>query len=242
MKCLMTLTILILAVVISGCGKLRSQRLLGVKVPIPGQIGTIQTPPQRNLTVSELGIASDICLALKAKRADLETKSGKLIYVFALERRNCSNAIVETSNLNALIELITGDLEYSTSDVSTFIVDVVTDKTPAIANICEQIFDTSTKLETKKISNTIVLLAKMYTASFSVNAQAYDTIDITTRIQNSTGAFVPTMAEHIAISTTDSQLGASFKGVEKERTQQTVCKGTEVSTIKESWVKALSTI
>lgn len=235
--CITTLSFLVLA---SGCGKVRSQRLFGSKSGIFSGIGSIEEPVQRNLNQTELVIANRVCSSLKTKRSTLEPQSGKLLYVFKQERRDCSNTLKEAVKFNALVLLVTGDLEYSTSDVTNYFIDVVTDKTPAIASICEQVMDTSTVLSTKKISNANVVLDKLFTVAFSVDANAYDTLQITTRIKDSTGAFSPAHSEEITIATNAAQLGAQFIGVEKDRTQFTPCSGKQFSTLKESWVTALN--
>ncbi len=240
MKTLFAIGTLALALTMSGCGKVRSSRLFSANGIFSG-IGGLSEPTQRNLNQTELAIANKICAALKTKRTTLEaTPSGSVAYRFNLENRDCSNKVISSQNITTSILNAGTDLEYSTSDVSNYFIDVVTDNSPFIASVCSQVLDTSTTIDKKVISNSIVLLDKLYTVTFTVDANSYNTIEVTTRMKDSNGAFSPLNSQSIKVATETSQLGAKFIGVEKERSMFTACNAKTFTTQKETWINAVS--
>lgn len=238
---LLSILFIIISSSLLGCGKLRDTRL-GNAVGDFGGIGSIEEPPQRNLNQNELQIAQRVCLSLKSKRLSLEASPGAIAYYFNLEQRDCRNKIVGTEQFIANIVLLGTELEYSVSGVSNYFVDVVTDKTQSITQLCESVLDLSTVLNTKKISNTTALLDKLYTVQFSVSDNSYDTLQVTTRIKNANGSYMPFNSAEIKIATNETQLGAKFIGVEKERSHYIACNGLEFSTVKETWLNAVTPI
>lgn len=232
----------LITVTLVGCGKLRTSRL-GKPIGDFSGIGAFEEPSYPSLNSNELTIAQRVCASLKAKRISLETNPGAIAYYFNQEQRDCKNTITETQKFISNILKIETELEYSTKDVTKFYRYVVTDETQSIKLMCESILDISTELNTKKISNTIGILDKLFTISFFVDKKSsYDSIRIFTRVRDAKGSYNLDNAQEIKVATNAAQLGAAFIGVEKERNHYVACNGLEFSTVKETWLSAVAPI
>lgn len=225
----------------AGCGKIRTQRLYSSKDKDYTGIGAYEEPIQRNLNKDELQVANRICSSLKTKRLSLEALVDKVDFNFSIEKRSCKNIVTESKKFSAKIRMISGDLEFSSEDELDYFTNVITDKTDFFHSLCEQVLDTSTALESKKISNFIIESNKLFKFSLVVNEDSFDTFQVITRTQNSKGAFDLARFEEVAIATNASQLGNNNIGVEKIRRELTPCSGSEFSTKQETWLKSTVT-
>jgi hypothetical protein len=240
-------TIIILCLSISSlvsCGKLSEKRPFEQPVN-RGNIAGLEEPVQHNLSLSELKIAQRICTSLKSKRAYLEaaltaTPPKAVAYTFALENKNCQDKLIEKKNIYSKVELISNDLEFSTNDSSNYFIDVITDKSTALAQICTEIFNTKTPtLEEKVISNADIILNKLYFVTLTTNDQKFDTIQINTKIANTSGGYDSLNAQLISVFTDASQVvNVKDVGVEKERSQYKKCDGNAFTTQKQTFVRS----
>lgn len=241
------LIILCLSLISASCGKLRTQRFLGNAVRgNTGIIAGLEEPVQHTLKASELKIAERVCKALQTKRANLITyltasPPVKVGFSFSLEKKDCTSRITETTNLTAQILLISNELEFSSPETTSEFVDVITDKTPAISHICDEIFSSRTPtLEDKVISNASIITNTMYLVDLKTNDKGFDTIQINTKKGGANGSFNPLHTQLITLYTNQSQVSDKRDlGVEKERSQHTPCAGNTFSTIKESFVRSV---
>jgi len=241
-----TLLVFCLAIGMVNCGKLRTQRDLG-KITQSGNTG-IQVPAQLqyNFKLPELQIAKRLCNSLFAKRKYLEslltaTPPTLIAYNLTLERRNCKAAVVETVNLTSQIVLVGNDLEFSTNESSNYLRDVITDKTPGLAHICDEIFNANTpNLENKIISNAIIILDKYYFIALTTDDKNFDRFQITSNTTNASGGLNTSTVTNATIFTDASQVvDPKNLGVEKERIQKNACAGADFSTIKETFVRSV---
>ena len=242
-----TLLVFCLAISMVNCGKLRSQRNLGKIINSGGNTG-IQVPAQSqyNFKLPELQIAKRLCTSLLAKRKYLEslliaTPPTLIAYDFTLERRNCKAAVVETVNLTSQIVLVGNDLEFSTNESSNYLKDVITDKTPGLAHICNEIFNTNTpNLENKIISNAVIIQDKYYFVSLTTDDKNFDRFQINSNTTNANGGLNTSTVTNATIFTDISQVvDPKNLGVEKERIQKNACTGAEFSTTKETFVRSV---
>jgi hypothetical protein len=231
----MKTSILIFLLILTGCGKVRTQRLFSFKEKDYTGIGAYEEPAQRSLTKDELQMANRICTSLKSKRMALEPLADKMVYHFSSEKRNCKNVLIESKKLSAIIRMISGDLEFSSEDEVEYFTNVITDKTDFLRTLCEQVLDTTTALDQKTISNFTIHSNKLFKFSLIVSSDSFDVFQVMTRTQDAKGAFIPTSFEEIVIATNVSQLGANNIGVEKNRSELIPCAGGEFTTKKATW-------
>jgi hypothetical protein len=238
-----TLIILCLSVSLISCGKVRTQRLFG-KLPPLGNIAGLEEPPSGPLSPTELPIALRICTALGKKRVFLATNiSGttpkRIAYNFSLERKDCKQKVIETKNLIAEILSSNPDLYYSAPESTNEFIDVITDTTIALSEICPAV----TADPTKQIKNSTIPINsnKIYFVKFTHDdSTGFDSAQINTKIANSTGGYDPQDTQLVTIYTNILQVtDANNLGVEKERSQYINCTGREYTTRKETFIRSV---
>jgi hypothetical protein len=236
-----------LAVSMVNCGKLRTQRILEIK-KTAGDNSGIEVPAQTqyNFKLPELQIAKRLCNSLLAKRKYLEsiiisTPPTSIAYNLTLEIRNCKAAVVESANLTAQIVLVGNYLEFTTNESSNYLKDVITDRTPGLAHICSEVFNTATpNLENKIISNAVVIQDKIYFVNLATDDKNFDRFQINSNSTNANGSLKTLNITNATIFTDVSQVvDPRNLGVEKERIQKNTCAGAEFSTTKETFVRSV---
>lgn len=238
-----SLLILCLSAGLISCGKLRSQRFVGV---LPGgSIAGLEEPVQHTYKLSELKIAQRVCTALKTKRTVLEkgltaTPPTVITYGFALERKSCNGKVVEAKSITTEISFTANELDFNTLDSANYFKDVITDKTVGLDQICAAVLDPATTLDMKIISNAEILSNRIYLVSMTTDTKAFDTIQINTKTANTKGGFDPLNTQLISVYTDPTQVSdLKNLGVEKERSQYVPCNGREFSALKETFVRSI---
>jgi len=241
MKTSLIFLTLISTLALTSCGKLRSTRL-GSKVPDLGNIGALTEPPRNFLEKNtEIDVARKICQSLKSKRDSLEAAPGVESYYFASEQTNCQK-VTTNRNFIANISGAAGYLEYTSNETTELFTDVITDLSPAIKMICESVLSDASN--NRDIPNYSRVQEKSYTAKFYISKTdiPYYTMEIITRLKDAKGSYNISNGQLITIATEASQLGAKFIGVEKERSMFIACNANEVKTMKETWLKSVTSL
>ncbi len=198
-------------------------------------IAGMNVPAPRAMTISELDIGKRICSNLKKKREFFETLNNeKEQFRFKAELRNCDNDvynhdlfIASISNANST------DLEYIAAR-NTYFKDVVTDLSGVLKDMCSALNTTD------KVSNTAVSGNFKYSFNFLI-ADNYDRYEIYKSRKKTDGTFEPVSAEAVSVIGQKIQAPTKFFGVEKDRIRYTVCDGKRFSTMKQTWVEAITT-
>lgn len=237
-----TLIILCLSVSLVNCGKLHSQRFLP-KINSP-DIGGLGEPVPAFLRAAELPIAFRICSSLSAKRQYLltiiDTTPKKIAYEFSLERKDCKGKIIEKQPvITADISSGNPDLYFSAPESSNEFVDVITDKSLAISEVCPAVIANPSNTQIK--NNTSPLGSdQQYIVQFTTDEKGFDVIQINTKILNKKGGYDPQNNQLISIYTKEKQVeDVKDLGVEKERNQYVRCTGREFTTQNETFIKSV---
>lgn len=223
------LGILLIASLSSGC-KINEQ----LKQKTSTDIGGMTAPEARGLIKSELDIGRRICSNLKKKREFFETLNNeKEQFKFKAEIRNCDNEVYNSDIFIASISNANStDLEYLAPRQNYF-KDVVTDQSGVLKDMCNALSTTD------NVSNTAVQGNFKYTFNFLI-ADNFDRYEIYKFKKTSTGTFEPLSAEAVSVIGQKIQAPTKFFGVEKERVRYTMCDGKRFSTLKQTWVEAIT--
>jgi len=198
-------------------------------------IAGMNVPAPRPMTISELDIGKRICGNLKKKREFFETLNNeKEQFRFKAELRNCDNDVYNHDLFVASISNANStDLEYIAAR-NTYFKDVVTDLSGILKDMCSALNTTD------KVSNTAVSGNFKYSFNFLI-ADNYDRYEIYKSRKKTDGTFEPVSAEAVSVIGQKIQAPTKFFGVEKDRIRYTVCDGKRFSTMKQTWVEAITT-
>ena len=198
-------------------------------------IGGLTQPTARNFTNSEMQIGRRICSSLKTKRTFFDSLTNeKEQFRFRGQIFNCNNAPQTNILFPAKISNATSDLEYiSTVPLTNYFKDVVTDQSSVIKQMCDSLNGSDS------VANTSLNGNFQYAVNFLI-ADGFDRYDIIKSQKDLQGKYNILSGESVSIFSQNSQAGAKFIGVEKERDLYTVCDSTHYQTMSQTWVEAIT--
>ncbi|MFA6237779.1 MAG: hypothetical protein WC635_10665 [Bacteriovorax sp.] len=226
-----------------GCGKLNDQRIR--KTIFSGNTAGLEEPLASDLTAKEKIVAKNVCLSLSKRVQALKdiiagTTTNRIAGNFVFETKDCKNKTTEKLNIQS--EIVSKNdtntpFEYNSADTKKNFTDVITNKSVALEEICDQIaLDTD---GTKKIKNNRALGNKLYFTKFSDDA-GIATVQINTKIANNVGGYNQQDVQLITIFTELSQVtNPRDLGAEKERSLFIRCNNVEFTTHKETFVRSV---
>jgi hypothetical protein len=224
-----TLSLCLIILALSSC-KISQQKNKDADPGLGGQTA----PTARTYTASELEIARRICSNLKKKRDFFETLNNeKEQFRFRAELRNCNNDLYNNDLFVASISNANStDLEYIVQR-ENYLKDIVTDQSGLMKQMCDDV------VKSDSVSNTAFNGNFKYSLNFLI-ADGYDRFDIYKAKKLSDGSYQPLSVEFISVISQKIQAPTKFFGVEKERIRITACDGKKFSTIKQTWVEAVT--
>lgn len=226
-----TLGLCLLVLTLSSCKM--NQEIAKDDTPGPGGL---TAPAPRNFSASELEIGRRICSNLKKKREFFETLNNeKEQFRFKAELRNCNNDQYNSPNdyfVASISNANSTDLEFIAFR-ENYIKEIITDQSGPMKQMCDDLAK----------SNTVANTAYSGNFKFSINfliADGYDQFQIHKGKRLTDGTFQPLSADVISVISQKIQAPTKFFGVEKERTRYTACEGKKFSTVKQTWIEAVT--
>lgn len=226
-----TLGLCLLVLALSSC-KINQEM---AKDNSPGP-GGLTAPIPRNYTASELEIGRRICSNLKKKRDFFETLNNeKEQFRFKAELRNCDNDqynsnsdyfVANISNANST------DLEFIAFR-DNYIKEIITDQSGPMKQMCDDLIKSNT------VGNTAYNGNFKYAINFLI-ADGYDQFQIHKAKKLADGNYQPLSADVTSVISQKVQAPTKFFGVERERTRYTACDGKKFSTVKQTWIEAVT--
>ncbi len=197
---------------------------------------------ERLFNSPEVEIGKRICLALKKKRLHFETLSNNThAFRGVYSQKSCAqntlsnekSFIVTLNNSNPI------DMEYVSKEIDFNFKDVITDQSPIVKSLCDEI-----EKDTLKVSNTVRSNLVNYTISLkTVNRGIiYDRLEILKKVPTSSGeTLIVQSGESYEFYTQQGQAEEKFMGVEVSKERYGVCDNPDFfSAYKEKFVKPLT--
>lgn len=197
-------------------------------------LGGIKAGSPRNYTSSELEIGRRICSNLKKKREFFETLSNeKEQFRFRAELRNCDNGIYNNALFVASISNANSTEPEFIAARETYFRDVTTDQKGVMKNLCDAF------VQSDVVSNNIISGVYKYSINFLI-ADGFDTYQVIKAKKNTAGSYDTLSSEAVSLISNKNQAPPKFIGVEKDRIRYTLCDGKRFSTVRQTWVEAIT--
>lgn len=197
---------------------------------------------ERLMTADEVVITKRICSALKKKRIYFETLTNNTHSFSAVySLKNCTQNtlsaertfVVTLDNSNPI------DMEFRTKDIDFNFKDVLTDQSPFLKNLCENLDKDAAKVANTVRSNLVVYT---FTAKTVNKGVSYDRLEIVKRVPAKVGnELVIQSGESYEFYTKLAQAEEKFMGLEVFKERFGTCENPDLfSVYKETFTKPLT--
>lgn len=198
---------------------------------------------ERFLNTEEVVIAKRICSALKKKRFHFETLANNthsFRATYATKTCTQSTLSAEKSFMVTLDNSNPVDMEYRSTDIDFNFKDVLTDQSPRVKELCEEL-----EKDITKVSNTF--RSNLVTYTFAIKSvkkgMFYDRLEIIKRVPSTTtpNTLVVQSGDAYEFYTKPEQAEEKFMGVEIFKERYGTCENPQYfSTYKETFTKPLT--
>lgn len=173
---------------------------------------------ERFLNTTEKSVGSRICRDLRAKRNRWEVnRSGVRFNYDVRSRSQCSGGLA-SYEIQADVELASGDLVLDANTGSRYINEVLTDNHVALANICDELIAGEADVE-----NTIEMGGSRYQVTFyEIGANHYTLI---TRFLQVSGTWIASLIDESFVVVQERTSSSDLVGVVYRRAQEARCSG-----------------
>lgn len=199
-------------------------------------IDGLETPKSHDFSTAEIEIAQRICINIKKKREWLAGNFYPMAekFQFNLELKTCEGT---TPYFNAPFEAAISNvnptyLEFIANQ-ETYFRDIVTDQAGGMKPLCDIAFSYGPVKNTQPVGSYVLVY------NILIN-NGFDRVEISKQVKNDKGNWNLAGIETIEFISQKAQAESKFIGVEKERILKKNCDGVKFSSIKQTWLKAVT--
>tara|TARA_R110000868_G_scaffold132380_3_gene343183 strand:- start:10590 stop:11273 length:684 start_codon:yes stop_codon:yes gene_type:complete len=221
-----SVTLVLLLSALIGC-KLQKEKPAEVNGIEGYRVGdTIRT--ERFLNSDETTIAKRVCRDLRAKRNRWEINRDNIQLNFAVRSRTSCSGGLASYEIQASVDLASGDLMLETPSRSKFISEVLTDHHTAIQNICDEVLAGDAEVE-----NTVEISGARFQSTF-YEYQSGHFVLITRFAKDSAGVWKAALVDESRVVVLERTSSSDKIGVIDFRAQEAKCTGSGTTYVNQS--------
>jgi hypothetical protein len=200
-------------------------------------IDDLETPLQRELSATELQIARNVCTNIKNKRELFETLYNNTErFKFTIELKSCEGTTpYRISTFEASIANASSTYMEYNANQETYFKDIMTDQVGAMKVLCDSVYGYGHD----HVQNTMTFSNYQLVYKVLIN-NGFDRVEISKQVKNQKGDWKLAGIESIDFISQKSQAPIKFFGVEKERIRKIPCDGNTFSSMKQTWLEAIT--
>ena len=173
---------------------------------------------ERFLNATEKSVGGRICRDLRAKRNRWEVNRSGVNFGYDVRSRTSCSGSLATYEIQADVELASGDLVLDANTGSRYINEVLTDNHVALANICDELIAGEADVE-----NTIEMGGSRYQVTFyEIGANHYTLI---TRFLQVNSTWIASLIDESFVVVQERTNNSGLVGVVYRRAQEARCTG-----------------